>query len=249
MKRLHSAIATAIIACLVSSPANAADIHKAARKGDLDKVRALIAGGADLSELDKAVGAALHWAAARGHLEVAGELIEAGADPNQEAHAPDRLTALHLASSSGHLALVELLVQAGASLEAGEGSVGTPLHLAAQADRADVVLFLLEAGADPAAKTTEGAYGIYPLHLAAAAGATNALSALLDHGFPVNAANEATGVTALHLAVFQAQPEAATLLLEAGADPHAKSTNIETPAALAKHNSEMEDLFIAAGVE
>lgn len=249
MKFRLSTVTTAIVVCLMCSYALAADIHKAARKGDLDDVRTLIASGADLSELDKAVGAALHWAAARGHLDVARELIEAGADPKQEAHAPARLTPLHLASSGGHLALVEMLVDAGASLAAGEGAIGTPLHSAAQADRTEVVVFLLEAGADPAAKTTGGAYGVYPLHLAAASGAAGSVSALLDHGFPVNAKNEETGVTALHLAVFRGRPEAATVLLEAGADPHAVSTNIETPAALAKYNPEMEELFIEAGIE
>ncbi|MBT8476854.1 MAG: ankyrin repeat domain-containing protein [Alphaproteobacteria bacterium] len=233
----------------MSSSAPAADIHKAARKGDLEDVRALIANGADLSELDKAVGAALHWAAARGHSDVARELIEAGADPNQEGHGPDRLTPLHLASSGGHLALVELLVERGANLEAGNGAVGTPLHSAAQADRTDVVVFLHDAGANPAARTSGGAYGIYPLHLAAEAGAAGPVSAILDRGFPVNAVNEATGVTALHLGVFQGQPEAVSGLLEAGADPHAVSTNIETPAALAKYHPEIEELFTAVGIE
>lgn len=249
MKRRHVAVSIAIVACLTSFPAIAAEIHKAARKGDLEEVRALITNGADIAELDKAVGAALHWAAARGHLDVARALIEAGADPNQEAHAPDRLTPLHLASSSGHLALVGLLVEAGARLEAGEGAVGTPLHSAVRSDSGEVVIFLLDAGANPAATTSNGAYGIYPLHLAAEEGATDAISALLDHGFPVNAVNSQTGVTALHLAVFQAKAEAASMLLEAGADPHAPSTNIQTPAELAKYHPEMKDLFSAAGIE
>lgn len=249
MKLHYSVIQAVVLTCLMSFSVSAGDIHKAARKGDLEDVRALIADGADLYELDRVVGSALHWAAARGHLEVARELIEAGAGPSQEAHEPDRLTPLHLASASGHTALVGLLVEAGAQLEAGEGRVGTPLHFAAKADSADVVQLLLDAGANPAATTSNGAYGIYPLHLAAEGGATNALSKLLDHGFPVNAVNEETGVTALHLAVFHAKPEAASRLLAAGADPHAESTNIETPAALAKYHPSIEELFRAAGIE
>lgn len=55
------AVQVAIVACLVSTSAMVADIHKAARKGNLSKVQALIAGGADLSKLDKAVDSNDAW--------------------------------------------------------------------------------------------------------------------------------------------------------------------------------------------
>ncbi len=239
-------IATSI--SILSTNAMAADIHKAARKGDTDKVQELITSGADISELDKAVGAPLHWAAARGHVEVARELVAAGADTSQESHAPDLLTPLHLAASGGHLSVVKLLVENGAILNAGEGAVGTPLHSAAQNDRDEVIAYLLDAGADSEAKATAGAYGVYPIHYAAAAGASNAILALLENGAEINSKNDRTGVTALHLAVFNAHPEAAVILLEAGADPHAVSTNIETPAALAKYHKELKEVFLEAGV-
>lgn len=248
MKYAFTATMIATTICILSTNAMAADIHKAARKGDTTKVQELIESGANISELDKAVGAPLHWAAARGHIEVARELLNAGADPSQESHAPDFFTPLHLAASGGHLSIVELLVEAGADLSAGEGAVGTPLHSAAQNDRGEVIAYLLNAGADPEAKATGGAYGVYPIHLAAAAGASNAILVLLDHGAEINSKNDRTGVTALHLAVFNAHPKAALVLLEAGADPHAVSTNIETPAALAKYNAELEEVFVAAGV-
>ena len=249
MKRALLIFKIAFIVCFLSTNAMAAEIHKAARKGDLEDVRALIAAGADLSELDKAVGTALHWAAARGHVEVARALIEAGADPSQESHGPDLLTPLHLASTGGHVLVVQLLVEAGADLAAGEGNIGTPLHSAAQADKAKVIDYLLSAGADPEAKATDSIYAVLPLQFAAAAGASNAISALLSGGASINAENGSSGVTALHLAVFNAHPEAAMVLLEAGADPYAVSTNIETPAALAKYNPDMEALFASAGIE
>ena len=242
-------IIISIVACLFATGAMAADIHKAARKGDLAEVHALIAEGADLSELDKAVGTALHWAAARGHVDVARALIEAGADPSQESHGPDLLTPLHLASAGGHVSVAQLLVEAGADLAAGEGNIGTPLHSAAQADKANVVDYLLSAGADPEAKASASIYAVLPLQFAAAAGASNAISALLSGGALINAENGSSGVTALHLAVFNAHPEAATVLLEAGADPYAVSTNIETPAALAKYNPDIEPIFASAGIE
>lgn len=249
MKRTFLDLKIVVIACFFSTNAMAAEIHKAARKGDLEDVRALIAGGADLSELDKAVGAALHWAAARGHVDVAQVLIEAGADPSQESHGPDLLTPLHLASASGHVLVVELLVEAGADLAAGEGNIGTPLHSAAQADKAEVVDYLLSAGANPEAKASDSIYAVLPLQFAAAAGASNAISALLSGGASINAENGSSGVTALHLAVFNGHPEAAAKLLEAGADPYAVSTNIETPAALAKYHPELKSLFVSAGIE
>ena len=49
-EKLCGALAMALIALSASMPASAADIHQAARKGDLDEVLALISQGVDLSE-------------------------------------------------------------------------------------------------------------------------------------------------------------------------------------------------------
>ena len=62
--------------------------------------------------------------------------------------------------------------------------------------------------------------GRAPLHYAAAGGRLEAIAALLGHGAPVNANDEATiGETPLALAVQEASVDAVRLLLDAGADP------------------------------
>ncbi|KXZ49581.1 hypothetical protein GPECTOR_20g437 [Gonium pectorale] len=59
----------------------------------------------------------------------------------------------------------------------------TPLALAAQADRADAVAYLLDAGADPWLADHDGRN---PVHLAARAGAVKALQVLLDGDRPIS---------------------------------------------------------------
>ncbi|MEM8631100.1 MAG: ankyrin repeat domain-containing protein [Pseudomonadota bacterium] len=234
---------------ILANSAMAGDLHKAVRNGDIEQVRALVAEGLNVAELDKAVGAPLHWAAARGHQEVAVFLLESGADVNQKALPPDNLTPLHFAATSGHPALAAVLVDAGADLEAGAGSTGTPLHLAAQSNNIEVVDYLLDAGADINAKAKDGPYASSPLDYAAQAGAADAITLLLKNGYPINTANEATGITALHLAVFNAQADAVRVLIGAGADPRAESSKLETPFDLSQDNTEMKDLFAELGIK
>ncbi len=226
-----------------TSTAFAGDLHKAARKGDAEKIAALVAAGEQIDELDGIVGAPLHWAAARGKVEAVETLLGLGADPNQEGKAPDHLTPLHLAAGNGHLDAIERLVGAGASIEVGAGAVGTPLHFAAQKDHADVAEYLISKGANPNSVNSGGAYAVVPLHIAAETGSVNVLEVLVNAGVPVNQANASTGVTALHLAIFSAQPEAVRFLIQAGANPHAQSSTLETPKLLARSREDMFQLM------
>lgn len=126
-KTLRWTVAT-LIALSVAQTALAGNLHKEARRGDVDAVAELIAAGEDLNELDGVVGSALHWAAARGHVDVAVLLLDAGASVDIGNGPPDQLTPLHLAASSGHLEMVGLLLDHGASLNVGSVAAGTPLH-------------------------------------------------------------------------------------------------------------------------
>ena len=55
-------------------------LHKAAQKGDVKAVEALLKDGANMHATDKHGRTALTWAAGEGHAEVVTALLEAGAD-------------------------------------------------------------------------------------------------------------------------------------------------------------------------
>jgi outer membrane protein assembly factor BamB len=78
--------ATAVSLLLITSLAPAADLNEdllaAARKGDVEAVKSLVAKGADVNAKSAYGATALHFAADRGHVAVIKLLLELKADPN-----------------------------------------------------------------------------------------------------------------------------------------------------------------------
>jgi len=81
-----------------ATAAVAGELHDAAKGGDAERVKQLIAQGADLGDRD-AFGTPLHHAAARGYEEVVKLLLAEGADVN--AVAKDGAVPLHWAAFNG----------------------------------------------------------------------------------------------------------------------------------------------------
>ena len=94
----------------------------AARSGDLQRLRQLLAHGAPLDQLDRYGQTALMLAAARGHAEVAQWLAECGANLNHTAKYG--LSALMLAVLRGHIDVARTLLVAGADQTL--GGAGAP---------------------------------------------------------------------------------------------------------------------------
>jgi ankyrin repeat protein len=153
----------------------------AARKGDVEAVRSLLAEGADVNTAQGDGMTGLHWAAEGGHAAVADLLLAAGAGVEAKTRVGG-YTPLHLASRSGQGAIASALLDAGADPGVTTtGSGVTPLHLAAVAiDGADAVSVLLKSGAKVDA--LESSSGQTPLMFAAAYGRTEAVAVLLEHG-------------------------------------------------------------------
>ena len=100
-------------------------LSKAAEKGDIVRVRALIKQGIDVDGKDQNDGFLPHdrplaLAAAGGHLAVVEALLEAGAKPDR--CCCSCVTALHRAITGKHRAVVRRLLEAGASVVVGETS-------------------------------------------------------------------------------------------------------------------------------
>ncbi len=102
----------------------------------------------------------------------------------------------------------------------------TGLHIAARAGHADVVMLLLEHGADPNAR--EAGDNTYPLHWAAAHRHIETVRALLDAGGDVHGMDDVHELDAIGWATFfhapdgapGDSPEVAALLVERGARHH-----------------------------
>jgi cytohesin len=121
-------------------------LHKAAKAGDVESVRKLIASGAKLGELGPSRMTALHLASRAGADQVCVELLKAGADP--KARAEQEMTPLHLAANSKAAAA---LLDGGALIDPdpepkrlGEAGIPSPLFVAATEGRQNVAILLME---------------------------------------------------------------------------------------------------------
>lgn len=108
----------------------------------------------------------------------------------------------------------------------------TPLGLAAFFGKPDVVMALLDRGADPNV-ASHNAMRVAPLHSAVAAKHLPIATALLAHGADVNAV-QADEYTPLHEAAHNGHVEMIKLLLRHGANPQAKLRDGQTPLDTAR---------------
>lgn len=152
----------------------------AARTGNAEVIRMLIARGADANARESSLGeTALMWAAAENHPEAVRALIEHGADPNARseklAYAKDRFglegvttilprgswTALMYAARQGSLEAARTLADSGADLNLTDPDGTTALVLAILNGHFDTAAMLTEKGADPNIADTTGMAALY----------------------------------------------------------------------------------------
>ncbi|XP_044528610.1 GA-binding protein subunit beta-2 [Gracilinanus agilis] len=118
---------------------------EAARKGQDDEVRTLMANGAPFTT-DWLGTSPLHLAAQYGHYSTAEVLLRAGV--SRDARTKVDRTPLHMAAADGHTHIVELLVRNGADVNAKDMLKMTALHWATEHHHRDVVELLIKYGAD-----------------------------------------------------------------------------------------------------
>ena len=116
-------------AATVEVLAAASPLARAASRGDLPEVKALVAAGANVNVTDALGRTPLHMAAFYGRTKVSDCLLTSGAD----IHARDRvgMTPLHAAVLAGARQEMELLLDRKADVNAATDAGQTPLHLAA----------------------------------------------------------------------------------------------------------------------
>ena len=233
----------------------------AARHGDLDAARYLVAAGADANDTAPVGTSALVVAAHSGHTELALYLLEQGADPNTNGAG---YTALHAATLRGDVLVADALLAAGADANAvvTRGSEGrrnspdyvlehdvvgaTPFWIAAHFSEPAIMRTLMDHGADASFAMMNGTTA---LHAATAArrrqepGLTanaavnerrvlDAVTIALDHGTNIAAIDD-KGNTVLHEAASRRLDTVVELLVGRGADLTAQNAEGQTPLALA----------------
>jgi ankyrin repeat protein len=207
-------------------------IHDAARKGDLKKVKALIAADPKIvNDRDNNGDTPLHQAALHNQFAVAQALIEAGADVNAKnsygAFTPDDLNGILV--SSNHKDPVSLLTVHG--VDASDMKNGyTPLHLAEfSVGHKKMIDLLVSKGADVNARAASGAT---PLFFAILRDQKDDAQYLISKGANVNIP-DAYGDTVLDCALRLQYGSLIQLLLDSGADVNAQDQSMHRPLTYA----------------
>ncbi len=112
----------------------------------------------------------------------------------------------------------------------------------------DIMLLLLEKGADPNVRDADGETA---LMLAIRAGSTELVRLLLDNGADLNTRDNHRGNTALILAVRAGSTEVMRLLLEKGVDPNIRNNREETAlmGAVEERSTEVTRLLLDNGAD
>lgn len=120
---------------------------EACRMDNHDKIRSLIARGADINAQDKDGHTPLTWAAWNRNIEIVQRLI---VDKNANVNAQNKIgyTPLLVAARRNNLAIVQLLVGKGANVNAQDQCGETPLIFAASHGNLAMVQLLVTSGAD-----------------------------------------------------------------------------------------------------
>jgi cytochrome c len=139
------------LALLLAWEASAAELHDAARRGDLAAVERLLAAGAQVDATDGGGATPLYLAAGEGHAAVVARLLAAGGDPRRPASGPfgSTGTPIHAAVRYGHLDVVRVLLKAGVDPNLPDDGVGPPLHSALRRGQAAITELLRSSGARP----------------------------------------------------------------------------------------------------
>jgi cytohesin len=165
---------------------------EAARSGDLDMVKRLLAEGVSPNVEDENGQTALHAAVCTRNIEMVKFLVAQGSDVNARVKGID-FTPLLLAAGLGDKDICEFLIARGADVNAKDGFFGaTALHYAASNDGPELVELLLANGAEM--NVADTLFGRTPLHYAAMNGREKIAMLLIAKGADATA-KDRSGLT------------------------------------------------------
>lgn len=159
--------------------ARLAPVLDAAKRGDIESLKAELRSGADVNAAQGDGFTALHWAAKLGNRGVAEVLIAAGADIKATTRIGSHMP-LHVAAAAGQAGVAEALLRAGAPVAVPTNTGARSIHFAAASGDPETVRVLASHGAD--VNAVEPNWGQTPLMFAAATGRTAAVETLMEKG-------------------------------------------------------------------
>lgn len=189
-------------------------LHVAAWDADLDRVRALVTGGADVNALDE-----------RRHPPLTVAICGAEEDDEQDVR-----------QVRNRLAVVRYLIEAGADVDGGSHGISS-IEAAVSVGVVPLIQCLVDAGASLAVEP----YSQPLLHMATEHGRGDVVESLLTAGVPADSQDDCDGTTALHWAVrthdrhmqLCFNPPAVRALIRAGASPSVRNHSGESPMDVA----------------
>jgi cytohesin len=193
----------------------------------------LVKAKADVNALDSKGRNALNLLCTVGGDSTAARLlINAGCDVN---HADDhKITPLMGAAAAGASDLLSILCKAGAEIDRQNTNGETALDRAVFFNKADIVRYLLQKGADGRAAL---------LAFAGLQDRREAVKALINGGVEVNITDK-RGYTPLRVAVERGDREIVKLLIEKGADVNAKVSGLNSILELAERKGYYDIAFL-----
>ncbi|CAD7694970.1 unnamed protein product [Ostreobium quekettii] len=199
-------------------------LHQTAQSDNAIVASALIAAGAEIEARDDDGDTPLSDAAYFNASRVAQILVDAGADVSVTEDFGE--TPLGVAAKRGSLATARVLLAAGADPDACCDQFGDrPLHQATETDSHEIVLALIEAGANISARDSDGDTALGD---AAIFNAARSAEVLIEAGADVDSKQD-DGYTALHLAALDGNVEVADVLIAADADVNVGNVTGATP--------------------
>ncbi|UCE22524.1 MAG: ankyrin repeat domain-containing protein, partial [Candidatus Aminicenantes bacterium] len=240
MKKMYTlSLCLLILLCSVKM-LSAADIHKAAQKGDIETVRSLVENNPDIvNAVDDNKRTPLHYAALSQNQALVEFLLSKGADI--KARELNGGIPLHFAAYGGNTAVVSILLQKGSDLHAKNNMGQTPAFYAAMNGHLEVLQNLVNRGAEVNIKDTRN---WSPVLLASWSGHTDVVSFLLQKGVDINAAKEETWAS-IHAAAFAGHTEVCRVLVEHNPKLlNTPSRNGDTPLHWAIHRSHIKTVTL-----
>lgn len=242
MKDFKKFLFAVVYVLVFNSMTIGAEIHEAAKKGDLEKVKALVAKGEKVNIKDDHNLTPLYYAAETGHKNLCKYLITKGADVNEapEPFYAPLYAAFNKRSKEGEETF-KFLVEQGSDFKIVVGGY-TLLHNAALSchdeSQRNIAVFLISKGIDVNAL---GYNDKTPLHMV---GCKKICELLLSNGADIEAKDK-TGKTPLFYASSNKKREVCELLLSKGADVNEKDNSGRTPLseAIKTGNKEIVDIL------
>jgi cytohesin len=183
MKNILSAFCVVLLLSFFPAISFSAEIHEAAKSGDIAKLKTLLDNDPSLLYAADEVGKTpLHWAVGRGQIEAINLLLDVY-HVKVDVRNANEGTPLHVAASQAQPEAAKILIAHGFNVNARSKNGSTPLHFAAfkggKPGHIETARILIANGADVNAKTDNGAT---PLSMATAKGNTEIVKLLRAKG-------------------------------------------------------------------